>query len=145
MKINKVVLYYDNFPIKLLTDTRPKYELEAYENREGIGLDKSLEEDGQLEPIIININEYSNGIRLDPGRGSYVAVEPGGARLTSMRKIGWDFCRAILLTFNFMIAYLEKKGFLKPKNINVKEQNLGNYFTSKDSPRFVWSKSFLNG
>ena len=35
MKIEKFLLYYDAFPVDLLTDTRPEFELKNYEKRTG--------------------------------------------------------------------------------------------------------------
>lgn len=153
MKIEKVLLYYQNFPIRLLTDA---YELglKIYENETGVKLTDQLMKDGQKEPIIINVNQYSNGIRFDPGKDktvvkgcpyqSYIKVEPGATRLASMRRLKWEHCKAIILTYDFMFPYLGKMGFLHHQNIPLTRKELNNYFSSLASPSYQWTERFLH-
>jgi hypothetical protein len=153
MKIEKVILYHKKFPIRLLSDA---YELglKVYESEKGFKLSDQLDKDGQKEPIIINVNSYSNGIRFDPGRDntvvkkspypSYIKVEPGNTRLSAMRKLKWKHCKAITLTYDFMIPYLGKMGFLYQENISITRNDLRDYFSSLESPSFQWTEQFLN-
>jgi len=140
MKIEKVLLYYQNFPIRLLTDAHDA-ELKIYENRTGEKLSEQLKRDGQKEPIIINANRFDAKTQRSP---SYIVVEPGGCRLSAMRQLNWKHCKAIVLTYNFMLSYLEKINFLHQKNVPVTRKDLGDYFSSIESPSFQWTDRFLN-
>ena len=141
MKIEKLLLYYNSFPVDLLTDTRPEFELKNYEKRTGEKLTNQLDRDGQKEPIIINANRFDAKVRRVP---SYIVVEPGGCRLSAMRQLNWKHCKAIVLTYNFMLSYLEKINFLHQKNVPVTRKDLGDYFSSLESPSFQWTDRFLN-
>jgi len=140
MKIEKVLLYYQNFPIRLLTDVHDA-ELKIYEKRAGEKLSEQLKRDGQKEPIIINANRFDAKTQRSP---SYIVVEPGGCRLSAMRQLNWKHCKAIVLTYNFMLSYLKKINFLHQKNVPVTRKELNNYFTSLESPSFQWTERFLN-
>ena len=139
MKIEKVLLYYQNFPIRLLTDVHDA-ELKIDEKRAGEKLSEQLKRDGQKEPIIINANRFDAKTQRSP---SYIVVEPGGCRLSAMRQLNWKHCKAIVLTYNFMLSYSKKINFLHQKNVPVTRKELNNYFTSLESPSFEWTERFL--
>jgi len=141
MKIEKLLLYYDAFPVDLLTDTRPEFELKNYENRTGEKLSEQLKRDGQKEPIIINANRFDAKTQRSP---SYIVVDPGGCRLSAMRQLNWKHCKAIVLTYNFMLPYLEKINFLPHQNIPLTRKELNNYFSSLASPSYQWTERFLH-
>ena len=139
MKIEKVLLYYQNFPIRLLTDAHDA-ELKIYENRTGEKLSEQLKRDGQKEPIIINANRFDAKVRVP----SYIYVQPGGCRIHAMRGLKWKHCKAMILTYDFMLPYLEKINFLHQKNVPVTRKDLGDYFSNLESPSFQWTERFLN-
>jgi len=136
MKIEKLLLYYDAFPVHLLTDTRPESDLKTYDTYFGEPLTESLSNDGQREPVIINVWQNE--------QNSHIRVEPGGERLYAMRELKWQFCRAVLITYNFMIPYLKKVNFL---NYNHQIKTLKQarvYFFNVSDHSYVWVKNFMN-
>ena len=140
MKIEKVFFYYENFPVDLLTDTRPDWEINNYEKQNGEKLADQLLRDGQKEPIIINVNRFDAKVRVP----SYIYVQPGGCRIHAMRGLKWKHCKAMILTYDFMLPYLKKIGFLHHNLIPVTRNNLGDYFSNLESPSYQWAKRFLN-
>jgi len=140
MEIWKLLLYFEKFPVDLLLDTRTESDLTSYEQQFGEKLIDSLTREGQREPIIINAclqETYTT-------KSSYIKTEPGGRRLYAFRELGWTHCKAVMLTYNFILPLLKKNKILDaPYQIKTRDEAKELFVDHTDHP-YVRLGNFMN-
>ena len=140
MKILKLLLYFEKFPVALLTDTRSEEELSSYKKQFGEELIDSLIREGQRAPIIINATMQQTFKTESP----YIRTSPGGRRLYAFRELGWTHCKAFLLTYNFMIPILKKNKLLDVQYESKTRDEAKELFVDHTDHPYVRLENFMN-
>ncbi len=140
MEIWKLLLYFENFPVDLLLDTRTESDLTSYHQQFGEKLIDSLLREGQREPIIINACLQETYTTKSP----FIKTEPGGRRLYAFRELGWTHCKAFLLTYNFMIPILKKNKLLDAQYESKTKDEAKELFVDHSDHSYVRLENFMN-
>ena len=144
MEIWKLLLYFEKFPVALLTDTRPEdFIKNAYVQEFGEKLIDSLIREGQREPIIINGDEYKRP-ETQNNTHPLIKTSPGGRRLYAFRELGWTHCKAVLLTYNFMIPILKKNKLLDAQYESKTKDEAKELFVDHSDHSYVRLENFMN-